>query len=1030
MIPINLKITGLYSYLKQQEIDFTRLTEAGLFGIFGQVGSGKSALIEAMAFAIYDKTERLGNGDNRYYNMLNLKSTEAIIDFTFKAGKENKIYNIYVRLLRNSNNFEDVNQKEHNYYLVNGSKKEPIKYDVVWDEIGVDYNNFKRTVIIPQGQFKDFLELGPKDRTDMLKELFSLQKFDLSSKLTLIEKINKSKLDVLSGEMIGKEGITDDLLEESIKDSLEKEKALEDLKTELKNKEEELNRYNHLEEDFRSYNNKRAEYQEKLKHSESIKARETEANEFDFINSVFSSVVKEMADLSKDITERTKIEQEHENSKNNASRIQKELEIKFKEIEKNFNLNVNLKDTTTKLNKLTTLLDLEAKLVELSKEINQSEEKINIEIIEKQKSVSNVIDSLEKENIGLEKHSLEDAYINAMNAWYIKMDFSRKTIIKLKEEKDELLKKAKTQRESLNKILRGKNVSLFSDVPDDFNEVEFNKAYRDFQSNSKEELEKLKILKSDVDLKCKLQEYAGHLEDGHACVLCGSLEHPNPLSSENFDQQLKELNDAVTANNLKEEELKKLSTLILKGLIELDGVNETIDKIDLKISEENSNSTDLQTTQPIGRFNLTNYSEFVNSVKEIEENKKKIKLNNEKLTKQREVNKTLAANLDIEKGLLDIKKVEYQTGKGSLNTMSEEIKTIDRSAYAKKSIEEIKTEAKSIEDQIEKNTKEFDEATKEKRRIEDLLLNLKGKLEAEQKEIASTKVKLDFAKIEFNEKLKKNNLTDNNVQLILKKKLNLAELRKEIEEFKKTLNILVGEINSLKEKVNEKIFDKDVHEDLKIKTAEQKLKYEVANKALITLKNEVKRLSDILKKKKQIQDDFNKLTIRAADIVSMGKLFKASGFVDFISRRYLQNIVSIANSRFYKMSRQKFKMELSEKGEFLVRDFMNEGKTRLLKSLSGGQTFQAALSLSLALSESIQRNAGVDQNFFFLDEGFGTLDKESLQTVFETLKSLRQENRVVGLISHVEELQQEMDVFLKIENVVDAGTKIKGSWEL
>jgi exonuclease SbcC len=140
-------------------------------------------------------------------------------------------------------------------------------------------------------------------------------------------------------------------------------------------------------------------------------------------------------------------------------------------------------------------------------------------------------------------------------------------------------------------------------------------------------------------------------------------------------------------------------------------------------------------------------------------------------------------------------------------------------------------------------------------------------------------------------------------------------------------------------------------------------------------------------------------------------------------------VVALANNRFGKMVRQKFGMELSEKGDFIVRDYLNGGKTRLLKSLSGGQTFQAALCLALALSESIQRNAGIDQHFFFLDEGFGSLDKENLQIVLSTLQSLRQENRVVGLISHVEELQQEMDVFLKVENDPVRGTMIKESWK-
>ena len=88
MIPVQLTIQGLYSYQEKQTIDFTRLTSANLFGIFGPVGSGKSSVLEAITFAIYGRTDRLNlSGDNRYYNMMNLKSDEMLIDFIFETGE-------------------------------------------------------------------------------------------------------------------------------------------------------------------------------------------------------------------------------------------------------------------------------------------------------------------------------------------------------------------------------------------------------------------------------------------------------------------------------------------------------------------------------------------------------------------------------------------------------------------------------------------------------------------------------------------------------------------------------------------------------------------------------------------------------------------------------------------------------------------------------------------------------------------------------------------------------------------------------
>jgi len=157
-------------------------------------------------------------------------------------------------------------------------------------------------------------------------------------------------------------------------------------------------------------------------------------------------------------------------------------------------------------------------------------------------------------------------------------------------------------------------------------------------------------------------------------------------------------------------------------------------------------------------------------------------------------------------------------------------------------------------------------------------------------------------------------------------------------------------------------------------------------------------------------------------------MFRASGFVNFVSSVHLQQLCNAANDRFFKLTNQNMSLELSESNDFLVRDYMNGGKVRSIKTLSGGQTFQAALSLALALSDSVQTISGSTQNFFFLDEGFGALDREALQTVFKTLKSLRTENRIVGVISHVDEMQQEIDANINVSNHPERGSLLTFSW--
>jgi len=173
MIPIELTLKGIYSYQKEQVIDFTRLTEGNLFGIFGAVGSGKSTILEAITLALYNNTERLGEkGDNRYYNMMNLKSNELLIRFIFKTGSDSEDeYLIEVQGKRNRKDFANVGQYSRRVFKK--AKGEWIPTEVNAEEIlGLSYENFRRTIIIPQGKFQEFLQLTEGKRTQMMKELF------------------------------------------------------------------------------------------------------------------------------------------------------------------------------------------------------------------------------------------------------------------------------------------------------------------------------------------------------------------------------------------------------------------------------------------------------------------------------------------------------------------------------------------------------------------------------------------------------------------------------------------------------------------------------------------------------------------------------------------------------------------------------------------------------------------------------------------------------------------------------------------
>src|SRR5690554_1465586 len=228
MIPISLVIKGLYSYQEAQTIEFDKLIEGQLFGIFGSVGSGKSSILEAISFALYGETERLNQRDNRNYNMMNLKSDDLLIDFKFENfdGEE---YRFIVRGKRNGKDFTKVNTFDRSTYrLINGEWL-PLENTSAESILGLSYENFRRTIIIPQGKFQEFLQLGDKARTDMLKEIFNLNKYEFFYQTANLERKNNENLQNLKGKL----SHYDNLLKEVID---EKEIEVKQLKDELDQK--------------------------------------------------------------------------------------------------------------------------------------------------------------------------------------------------------------------------------------------------------------------------------------------------------------------------------------------------------------------------------------------------------------------------------------------------------------------------------------------------------------------------------------------------------------------------------------------------------------------------------------------------------------------------------------------------------------------------------------------------------------------------------------------------------------------------
>lgn len=132
---------------------------------------------------------------------------------------------------------------------------------------------------------------------------------------------------------------------------------------------------------------------------------------------------------------------------------------------------------------------------------------------------------------------------------------------------------------------------------------------------------------------------------------------------------------------------------------------------------------------------------------------------------------------------------------------------------------------------------------------------------------------------------------------------------------------------------------------------------------------------------------------------------KDNSFIDYIAEERLRYVAAKASQLLGVMTKYKYELELDTNAGFIIRDNANGGVHRMVTTLSGGETFLTSLSLALALSEQIQLKGQSPLEFFFLDEGFGTLDNNLLDTVLDALERLSRKERVIGIISHVPELR-------------------------
>lgn len=642
MKPIRLEVKGLNSFIDKQVVEFDKLTERGLFGIFGPTGSGKSTILDGITLALYGDIARKSS------NYINTNCDGVYVSYEFQiTGNEVKRYRVD-REFKRDNKSGGIRNKSSKIIDITGGVENVLeeKAKAVTSKceeiIGLKLDDFMRTVVLPQGKFSEFLKLEGKERRNMLERLFNLRKYgdDLSSKLSFEIRKEKDKMNVLEGQLKGYEGVSEEALKA-------KEEEINGINLSIKSKEELLNKIKKEFEEAEKVWNTQKELYDKRIEEESLVSRSEEIKSFkervEISNKADKVIVfiNNLEEILKEINKEDLKFNELNKKLEELINLREENKLKFEEVSKK--KEEKLPDLRLKKEKLLEsqkerdiLFEIKAdgvKLKEACKKIfedrskcdtklnsiEENEKRLNEELKEKEERKEELFVHEEfknKINSGLfilSSYEGLDKQFNEIKSEEVEL---KKYIKNLTEDKEKSEKDLKVKIESLGKT-RDKLESLLKETPGDSNSIlekqiklgeyreKINK-YKEIKNSLEESLksknnfeEKLKAFENQKLLlekevrelkeyinKVKVEELAHKLREnlveGECCPVCGSTHHElNKVEKIN----LEESNEKTTLLESKEEKLKELILEFSKIEATLEYENKKIEELNISIEE-------------------------------------------------------------------------------------------------------------------------------------------------------------------------------------------------------------------------------------------------------------------------------------------------------------------------------------------------------------------------------------------------------------------------------------------------------------
>ncbi|KPV45117.1 AAA family ATPase [Alicyclobacillus ferrooxydans] len=249
----------------------------------------------------------------------------------------------------------------------------------------------------------------------------------------------------------------------------------------------------------------------------------------------------------------------------------------------------------------------------------------------------------------------------------------------------------------------------------------------------------------------------------------------------------------------------------------------------------------------------------------------------------------------------------------------------------------------------------------------------------------------------------------------------VEEKQKTVTEYAEAVTRCQNRCADLKNRLGGRSVDEETMEHIRQEVKDAEAEHQLAAETQVIAKMKHEELLDRKERWEALEKERMAAEALATRLGAITSALRGNAFVRYVAKEQMEVVARQASDRLAGLTRGRYALTFDKNGEFLMRDDHNGGTTRPVNTLSGGETFLTSLSLALALSAHIQLRGQHPLEFFFLDEGFGTLDPDLLDVVVSSLERLNLDRTSIGLISHVPELRQRMQRRLIVEPALPAG---------